>query len=96
MLKIIQRFDKQGSSHLRVEYDGAPSNLIFHLLPALYKLPRTPNHHIFFLKMATTMFAESGNFKHSKRLMSESRVLALKLSTLAHSMLENKCILKIF
>jgi hypothetical protein len=45
------------------------------------RLPKTPSHHKFTLKMATAMFAETlDTFQHSTRLFPESRSCALNSS----------------
>jgi hypothetical protein len=54
-----------------------------HILLATYclpyfRLPKTPNHHTFTLKMATAILAETlDNSQHSMRLNPESRIYTL-------------------
>jgi hypothetical protein len=68
-------------------WDIAPCSLVGDSLSystycLLYiRLPKTPNHYIFTLKMATEMFVETvGNFQHSTWLIPESWSCALNSS----------------
>jgi hypothetical protein len=62
-------------------HQSAPSNPTRHLLPALHKASKTPNHCIFTLKIATAMFVETlDNFQHSSRFIPETRSCTLNSS----------------
>jgi hypothetical protein len=59
---------------LVASWESAPSSPIRHLLPALFRLPKTPNRYTLILEMATAMFAETlDKSQHSERLNPKSQ-----------------------
>jgi hypothetical protein len=87
MLKVAQRFGKRRSYHLYGELHSSP---FFHStnqhckiqlatcsLPYL-RLPKTPKHYMFTLKMVTAILAETlDNFQHSTRLSCKNYITHL-------------------